>query len=107
LKIKSDVGSERGSLDIAPYETRCALFPSNRAIRVVVLPLTQLRPRRISYIILLSLSNGKMRKMIPCLQSTFSPSFSRTCRRVRHMSQHVSHPVIPDVVLAVQHHLFG
>jgi hypothetical protein len=98
---------ERGSLDITPYETICALFPSSRAIRIVVLPLTQLRPRRISYIILLSLSNGKIRKLIPCLRSTFSPSFSRTCRKVRHMSQHMLHPVIPDVVSAVQHHLFG
>src|SRR5258708_167407 len=46
LKMKSDVGSERGSFDIAPYETRCALSPSSRAMKVVALPLTQLRPRR-------------------------------------------------------------
>lgn len=68
LNIKSEVGRESGSFDMAPYETRWASFlvhsvrsirnstwrrqyyPRSRAIIVVSFPDTQFNPNRMGYI---------------------------------------------------------
>lgn len=36
--MNNEVGSDTGCFDMAPYDTRCALFPRRRAISVVSLP---------------------------------------------------------------------